>query len=334
MTKSRAREITKVVAASILAIGLFSVSLMGINQWAFARAVNTTYSFPLAAEAVEVQQNQPSEGFVEPDVTISASPWQRYNPEISAYAMSMEEAAQIGAEYIWDIFGICMDGMHFEMMFSDWNTASRTYWQGSVYTSEEAAAAMAAFNEAMNEAVSRDQQLDLSAWNDRPESPTHHFMIDAVTGMRVDISGNLEAPQYISAEDIEILRDRRTFGDLWVTWFAKDIYEQIAYLGISAEQIEAYEQTAREIAYRHFNNSELVDIQLANQRGGLNANPHFDENGEVTFILETVAFAAMDDTGREALIAFPAESARFAAAITIGTQHNDFIPCTITGGIG
>ena len=138
MTRQKIREVAKVATMTVLSIALFSTALMSVNNWAFARATNSTHNFPLPAEAVEIAENLPPEGFVLPDVTISVSPWQHYH-EISAQAMSMEDAAQIGAEYIWEVFGTCIDGMHIEMHFSDWDWHARTHWHGTVYPSEQAA---------------------------------------------------------------------------------------------------------------------------------------------------------------------------------------------------
>ena len=330
MTKNKAREIGKVVVASALAIGIFSVSLIGINQWAFARAVDQTYSFPLTTAAGEVMQNEQSEEFVAPDFTVSASPWQRYQAEIPTQALSMEEAAEIGAEYLWDVFGICLEGMHVEMMFSNWETASRSYWQGSVYSSEEAALALHAHNEAMGEALRNNPYVDLSEFREsQPELPSIHFMIDAITGMRIDVSvENMSGtPRILTDEEFEILINSRQFIDEWQSWFDKSIDEQIAYLGLSDETLEAYMQVARELAAGHFNNSEVVDVQITSQwGGGLSVQMNFGENGERTFVLETINATVTDDTGREAIVSFPAESASFTTAVAVRTQHNDFVP--------
>jgi len=324
MTKQKVREIAKVVAMTVLSIGLFSTALMGVNSWAFARATNATHSFALPTEAVEITETLPPEGFIPPDITISLSPWQ-YG-EISAQAMPMEEAAQIGAEYIWEVFGTCLDGMHIEMHFSDWDWHARTHWHGNVYSSEQAAIDQNARDKAVTEALTRDPDADTTVYG-LHEPPLYSFMIDAVTGLRVDIHyNNPSTVRIVSSVSAEAaMASRRAMAESGV--WDMDIYEQMAYLGFSPEQLEAYAQTAAELAQRHFNNSTVEDVQLSH----LSIGPNFD--GDVNLmVLVGLVFTATDDAGREASVRIPAGTPVFNS-VSISTQHNDFIPGR-DGGIG
>ncbi|MCL2409160.1 MAG: hypothetical protein FWC96_06040 [Oscillospiraceae bacterium] len=325
MTRQKVREIAKVAVVSILSIGLFSTALMGVNNWAFARAVNSTHSFPLPTEAVEIAEDLLPEGFVIPEFTINLSPWQRYQ-EISAQAMAMEDAAQIGAEYIWAVFGTCIDGMHVEMQFSDWDWHTRTLWQGQVYQSEQALIDQHARDEAIREALTHDPDADISIYGHH-EPTLYSFMIDAVTGARVDISYNnpssARAMFSMSADDAMASRRAMTESGVW----EMDIYAQMAFVDLSNEQLEAYAQTAVELAQRHFNNSAVEDVQFSH----LSIGPDF--GGDLTaLVLTGIVFTATDDTGREAHVRIPAGTP-FFNSVSISTQHNDFIPGR-DGGIG
>jgi len=320
MTKQRVREIAKIAAASILSIGLFSAALMGINSWAFARATNATLSFPLPEEDLEIHESLPQEDFTASELTISASPWQVYH-EVSASAMSMEDAAQIGAQYILDVFGTCIDGMHIQLFFSAWPSSSRTHWHGTVYPSEAAMLEEMARQEAINEALTRDINADVSAYTQINilTAPNYNFSIDAVTGMRIDISyRNLRGVPTLDRRDHDAAMSwRQTIVDSG--WFDMDIYEQMNFVGLSSERLEAYAQTVKDLAQRHFNNSTVADVQLTFLNLGSSAD-------HTAVVLDGLSFTATDDTGREAHIQLPSESANFHTWISIMTQHNDFIP--------
>ncbi|MCL2401234.1 MAG: hypothetical protein FWC90_01180 [Oscillospiraceae bacterium] len=332
MTRKKIREVAKVATMTVLSIALFSTALMGVNSWAFARATNSTHSFPLPTEAVEVAANLPPEGFVPPDVTISASPWQHYH-EISAQAMSMEEAAQIGAEYIWEVFGTCIDGMHIEMRFGDWDWLSRTIWQGSVYASEQVNIAARANDSTMHQVLTRNPDADITVYLEESLNtrPLYSFSIDAVTGMRTDIHyhapSDINVPnEYFSREDAMAWRAFMTE----LGWFDMDVYEQLTYTGLSPEQLEVYTQMAEAFAQRHFNNSEIVEVRLERLASG----PSRSARGS-TVALTGFFFIITDDTGREAAVSISAESSPFNS-ISISTQHNDFVPDFegASGGVG
>lgn len=232
------------------------------------------------------------------------SPWQQYQ-EIPDHILSMDEAVEIGAMYVWELFGESLDGMYIEMLYSDWGTA-RTYWQGTVYRDEEAA---------------EQHELEYAA-------PLYNFLIDSVTGMRVDITATIDT-KTPSTEELEVLRNRRhDTWELMQSWYEKDITEQIAEIGLTETEIDAYKKQATELAEKHFNNSTVAEAGLISPRPGANLHvrPRFDEADNMKFFLESLTFSVTDDTGREALITIPSKNAHFASAIIISTQHNDFIP--------
>ena len=129
MKKTRYKEIAKMAVVSAFAIGIFSAVLIGANNLAFAAATNGTQAIPSATEIADTPLVAAPADFQAPNLNVisSSSNNVHANNTISAAAMSMENAAQIGAQYIWDVFGESIDGMYVEMMFANWPSQSRTY---------------------------------------------------------------------------------------------------------------------------------------------------------------------------------------------------------------
>jgi len=148
-------EIVKTTALSLLSIGVFGAALVGANQFSFANAANRTLEMP-PVEAMSVSLPNASE------VTTSAnnngtslgsalsaigSPGRNLIvDEVEFYSiwggthergentLSAEEAAQIGAQYIYEIFGECIDGATVQMVFQGhlMHRGVRGVWVGTV----------------------------------------------------------------------------------------------------------------------------------------------------------------------------------------------------------
>ena len=181
--KAKGKEFMKIVAVCVLSVGLFSAGLMGINNLAFASATSGATPLPPAvmqvAEASAVAYapqsgQQEADTFVQPSITLQLET----HPDhpVPAAVMSVEEAAQIGARYIWDIFGESIDGMYVNMFYAAQPSMSRTWWSGSVGLTPEAG------NFGASGGVSC------------------FFTIDAVTGMRISIS-SIDNDAYQKAVD-------------------------------------------------------------------------------------------------------------------------------------
>ena len=297
-TRKRSKEILQVAVASALSIALFSTALIGVNSLAFATATNGAETLPAAEAYVDIHNNIPSEGFVAPNLTLLECRWQG-DVVVPESAMSKEDAAQIGAQYIWDVFGESIDGMYVSMGFEDWPNSTRTFWRGSVGQSE-------AFN--------RDSDIFFS------------FLIDAVTGQRIDIDNGMSGiPMFIEEADIEEIMSWR-FSVMDSGYFEMSAQEQKDFVGLSNDMLEAYKQTALELASRHFNNSEVTDIVLGTAWGiSLGIAPVRGADGTLTFGLGSLTFTATDNTGREAYITIPAGPGA-THTIYVGTSHNDIIP--------
>ena len=120
MAKSKGKKIMKVVTMSVLSFGLLGVSLYGITT-AFASAAPestpTTVAYALAANESIQSLSATSEEFVAQDLRVYDKT--EAGTVVSTNAISLDEAAQIGAEYIWEMFGESIDGMAVEMQYNN-----------------------------------------------------------------------------------------------------------------------------------------------------------------------------------------------------------------------
>jgi len=302
--KSKGKEIMKVVTVSALSLGMFSAAFVGLNRLAFASATNSAtpldvVSAPFTAETItyspQDEQNTAAIAFAPPNITILQNGL--FAQAVPANAIPSEEAALIGAEYLWDVLGVSIDGMYVEMMYTMMPGFTRPFWLGTVYMEKPIHHDFEAFMSFNIE--------DFNAWIDSIALPSYTFRIDALTGMRVDVSymhpSHKQSLSRLSNEAQVQYFETTTL----VPWFETTAREPLA--DPTPVQVEAYKQQALELAQRHFNLTTVEDIQ-------------FDEiDGN------HISFAAIDNTGREAIIRIPREGADWRM-IGISTMHNDFIP--------
>ena len=289
------KEILKTALAAFLAIGLFSAAFVGVNNAVFALATSTTESFSPPTDATVVPaDNTPADGHLKHEMTIYMSPDQYY--EINANAMQPEEAAEIGALYIDDMFGTNIDGMVVEMYFTTWPSNTKMYWHGNVAAS----------------------QNDMDRENDRQVigigyNPIYSFTIDAISGERIDICHNQEFVRFGADNDENVrsavLELRKNPEDFMKIYAAEP-----------PEQIEEYALAARGYAEKHFINTEVVNVELENTYP---ASYDFDENGDLIVTALQLIFTSTDNTGREAEVVIMRETKNLSR---ISTQHNDIIP--------
>ena len=330
--RNRGKELVAVATVCVLSIGLFSGAFIVLNDQIFARAtseptllaqspavaVSENYTAPenesllsqlpavvvnqADTEAEYASENEIAE-FVAPSLTVTG--FSEQESEIPAVAMSMEDAAQTGARYIWDAFGLSIDGMYVRMFYGDHASQINTWWVGSVYAENPDAPIQ---NYVVNPFTGGRNAL-----------PIHTFVVNAITGQRIDVSyvspqGRTEPTLYRGVEDV--------VADRWSSllesgWFDMDLYEQIEFLGLSDEALDAYMQTAKRLAAAQFMSTGVSNVELY----ALWANGMLD--GEID--LATIVFVALDNTGREAIIEISASDAVFQS-LRISTQHNDFVP--------
>jgi hypothetical protein len=131
MQKRKINEVVKIAAASLLSIALFGGVLLGANRLAFANAASRTMELPpLEAMNVSPEINNA----VSLGAALSASPEAPRSLNVKETAseswifgsyhqrdentLTAGEAAQLGARYIYELFGECIDGATVHMTFN------------------------------------------------------------------------------------------------------------------------------------------------------------------------------------------------------------------------
>ena len=324
-TRTKGKDLLKVATVCILSIGFFCLAFAGFNHMIFASATNDTTPLPPATTTEAYTQNQEqldvdvdTDAFTSPTFTL-IEVVDLHAHSIPSSAISIEDAAEIGARYIWDVFGTSIDGLYMEVWFSAHASQSNTTWRGMVYMENP-------LNGELNE-VYGYSILENSAL------PVYIFSIDSITGEREDIT--YIDQQRENQHEIRLVREVPYHEDyieldtrtplLDAGWFDMNIDEQVAFAGLSNEALYAYLQTAMTLAQAQFNTSNVSNVQLTS----------LATNGIIDGLVDVAAlnFTAIDSNGREALIFIPATGADFIM-ISITTNHNDFIPGFNYAGVG
>ena len=310
--KTRTIEFAKLMLISLLSIGLFSAAFIGFNHLIFSAATaEPTPLIPLHQPVVgsnqpiaaheQAQYNAALDAsiFTAPSLIVFASPHQHYHA-IPAAAMPMEQAAQIGARYIWDVFQTNIDGMYVEMLFSAHASHSRSHWSGTVRAEWFDFADMA------------DDDFDARiAMND---AMLFQFSIDAVTGQRVDISSFAQPRRTVQDLHIDESLAERTLM-MEADWFNLTLDAQLQILGVTDEVIANYIAVAQQLGNAHFDTFGLT--------GALRA-VRTQMNNEGRLVLAVIQYIVTYNN-REAIINVPTAAALFAM-YRVETGHNDFIP--------
>ena len=339
--KQKVKEFIKIAAICVLSIGAFSAAFTGLNNVAFNAATNGTALLPTAqaqtlepfemqgttymqadqlVHAIQIADDVIGE-FIAPSLTIIGVTDHNFH-NIPASAMSMEDAAQIGAEYIWDVFGVSVDGMYVTMFYSAWQGHAREHWHGQVFLTRADAMSTETFN------------------------PIFWFAIDSATGKRIDISytNTAQAANQPELDERAIMAWRAYMSDETLALHEMDDAGLMNHFGFTSEELEEYKQRALRYAERHFNETTVENIILGMiietiDRGtmtipGIRIGPGIDENGELGVVIAGLTFTATDSTGRDAEIMINLESSMFRGTVHIFTQQNDRIPGFVYRGGG
>jgi len=334
-TRTKRKDILKMVGFTILSVGVLSTAFFGANRIALAESMNNTETLPPIAETYLPSEFQAEYVAFSTDDTLSYMQSEDVTLEyadmaaretaldaaftppasltviecehslaVPAYALSMEEAVQIGARYIWNVFGSTLDGKYLQMRFTNEDSQANTWWEGFV-TAE---------NPIVPDYVLCHPHVE------------YMFRIDGVTGGRIDITHSPEPPPLPCYSDSgnaawmdAVLAYRAALVD--AGWYKMDIYEQLAFSGISQELLQGYTETAISFAQSHFNNTTVANVRLNN----LLVNRLVASGDGYTVDIAGFDFSVIDDTNREAIVGISTESA-FRNLTYITTHHNDFIP--------
>ena len=224
MKKTKGIGIITVAMAAVLSIGLFSAAFIGINNFAFAAAAGKPESIPPVAATVGIPavETTAPEDYQEPALTVLVVG--NEGAAAGANALSPDEAAQIGALYIWDMFGESIDGKAVQMHYSAWNSHTRPYWHGNVVDSEETQALFS-------------------------------FTICALSGERIDIFKQVSraAGDDAAAALSELLNDRNR----------RDELVNLRAI-LNAQATEDYAQAAEDYAAKHFMGAGIASVEFRN----------------------------------------------------------------------
>jgi len=307
MNKKKYNELIKVAIVSTLCLGLFAVAFAGVNQITLAAATEGTQPLPLPLPAVNIPaanvvyaasaENQ------KPDMAMNIILGPDTLPGINA--ISPETAAEIGARYIWDMFGESIDGTTVKMFYSNHPAFTRASWIGRVLEPE------ASFTIGRN--ASLDERMQMH------NSTLFTFSIDAVTGERIDISTHSHWAEISKAMTEEI---RNALDEFFSPSQRRTTEEAIALRsgGAPPAQLDGYIKAAREHAQRHFHATEVISAELKN----INALTFaLDENGNLIVTDRQLIFEVTDSTGRVADIAIIESTKQL---IWLHTGSNDIVP--------
>lgn len=224
MKKNKIIEIIHILAVSSLSIMIFSVAFIGINKQAITLASNRVEVLAPIPLAVSVPNTEivSIENYYPPLITVHELSFAHDYTVRSENTLSAEDAAEIGAKYIWEVFGVRIDGKEVEMFYHAPPFSTRTYWHGTVISP-----------------ASWDRRLINLNLRLENQVPRLRFTLDAVSGERIDImrTANIESfKEVINIDSIDVLSEN--------------------------DQFEAYMQIAKNYATRHFNNSNITSIEI------------------------------------------------------------------------
>jgi len=301
----KGKEIVKVALGSLLAIGLFGLLFLGVNHLSFVVAANGTVELPPLQETIPIPEILTWEAFPMPEVTlVRTQHFTSADIEEQDFTMSIEEAAQRGALYIWDVFEEPIDGMMIEMTYH-WVSGEslgawerdRAHWTGLVIRFDE---------ELLHFLQKEPWELDLlretepRVFAERSErlwdSRQFYFAIDAITGDRMAI--NRPRLFHMEREDdpsqTVTREEARAANEMWRR--AQVAGEPDPFpLELTEEEMELYLQLARTYAQGHFTFTTAADAVF---ESAWPAEFCRDETGAIIAIEFLLSFTVSDETGR------------------------------------
>ena len=289
------KEIFKAVSATALCLGLFVAGFVAVNNIALASATEGTRPLQLVEATINIPVANVtpvvSEEYQKPNMAMEVILEPSAVPGINA--LHPEAAAKIGAQYIWDMFGVSIDGTTVLMWYFNHPSATRTRWVGIV----------------------SDASSDNSSQGNYYPTTLFTFHLDAITGKRINISfeGNLGETSEEARAALAELFSR-------IDGRATEEMVEIRSGGPPPAQLDEYAEVAKEFAQRHFTASEVVSVEFR----GVNALTfELNESGNLVATNRQLLFEVTDSTGRIADVAI-AEATR--TLIRLHTSSNDIVP--------
>jgi len=273
LRKIYATGILTTAVAAIMAIAVFCGMFLGANAFAFAAATNNPAAIPSAQDgprAAVVADAAAPQGFQSPSLTIVERTHEGQQPIAkSARAMSIEEAAELGAQYIWDMYGESIDGKRVDLFYASFPSSTRAYWLGYVIDPFETEV----------ENAQGHMVIGVERYN---------FSLDAITGERIGIGKAFPTSIDWDFTMEEILDLRLRFMNPTFT----------------PEQMDKYAQLAKDYADVHFAFTNVVSVTFSHATPAIYAR---DLAGSLEATNYVLWFDVTDDTGREAKVSIISE---------------------------
>ena len=318
---TKTKNLLKGLLVSVLILSLFSTGFVLLNSAVFSAALENVEPADNSSEVLGNDDEHPllitndvlKVNLIPPDVPIQfgslslpdihivemPAKMASADEEKPLGALSAEEAAFIGAEYIWDMFGADLDGMTFEMRYTQLDSHTRDYWMGDVIELDEIGQNMRDYN--------------------------YTFALDALTGERVEI-WHFRMCDRISPEVNVLLsnlavHDPETLERLW---------EETGRLPLSVDVVPPVEYLGKIFAQRHFNNTELERVYLPrcatnNSYAVWDIVHKMNAAGDLVAVPRSFNVIAVDDTGREISITLAVHESTLVLE-GISSKFNDFVP--------
>ncbi|MCL2426464.1 MAG: hypothetical protein FWD05_09025 [Oscillospiraceae bacterium] len=289
---NRRKEIIKIAVGTVFAIALFSFVFIGMNHLGFAIIANDAVELPALSDEIIVPEILEQEDFVMPEVTlVRARNFNTDHINEDDIFMSMEEAARIGALYIWDVFGERIDGMMVEMDYMGLR------WIGIVMVYHEE---FLHFLQKTSQEINDMLDTDLSAFSELMEVSgdirKFYFAIDGITGARLAINRPHIFQVELAEDPSHIVTREEARAAVDMRFHAMNAGEPDPFpIILSESEMELFTQLARTYAQRHLiftNVAEVVfDYSWPAEFGR-------DENGEIIAIDFMLNFIITDEIGQ------------------------------------
>jgi len=160
---TKRKSFAKTVIAAAVMIGSTTALFQGLTQVAAANEIGkkdiipTSYaavSYPAAGSLQSAQESAPK-GYVKPTYTVVDNSLEAYRDrKPTANDISREEAAEVGVQALWSVFGLDLNGKTIEMGYNPAEDMVRAKWTGEYWIDGQSG----------------------------PDHPVYGFTIDAVTG--------------------------------------------------------------------------------------------------------------------------------------------------------
>ncbi len=328
MKKTKTHELRRIVCVSALALAFAATAFIGVNDVVFAAATQPeTIPQTDDIKSAEIITDVLPDGFKVPTLNVIWNENEGYDQnQPKADTMSYEEAAEIGARYIFDMYGESIDGKTVKMLYSAWPFSTKTYWHGTVANSEDDLTVPELSKAELVELIKNAApDSTVVATGDAIEA-LYDFSIDAVTGERVSINSHPDIPTPTN------LGEGKTYT--------------LSPVQMEAMQFEApanvavYADVARAFAQKHFSHSTVASVEF--HRISLNTGDRAatkkhgeayrkayedDKNKPFTFTLyekgRDITFNVTDSTGRVANVTIDIDTKQITFFDTSGS---DFVP--------